>query len=86
MIAARSESCLAVTRTMSDSLERPLTLRERYAVRLHSLICVACVNYLRQIKFMKTESRAVQADLDVHSIGLTGSARSRISDSLREGE
>lgn len=82
-IAARSESCHAVTRKMSDSLDRPLTLRERFAVRLHSLICDACVDYLKQVTLIRdvidTELETSEEEFD----GLNDEARARISEGLR---
>lgn len=35
---------------MSQSLERELTVRERFALRLHLIVCPWCARYLRQIK------------------------------------
>lgn len=82
-VAARSDSCLAVTRAMSDSLERQLTIRERISVRMHSLICDACVNYLDQIKLIRNGARARTESESQDGPGLDEKARQRISNAIR---
>jgi hypothetical protein len=38
-----------VARLVSESLDRPLTFRERLAVRFHIMMCGACTRYRRQL-------------------------------------
>jgi hypothetical protein len=42
-------SCKQVSELVSQSLDRPLTRRQRIAVRLHLLVCIACARFKRQI-------------------------------------
>lgn len=51
-------TCEEATRVCSDELERPLSLREQAAVRLHLMMCSGCANYRRQLR---TLSEVMQA-------------------------
>lgn len=70
---------------MSESLERRLGLVERSKLRLHLLVCVWCVRYLKQIKLLKrvVSQREFNADDNAGPLKLTAEARQRISESLR---
>lgn len=45
--------CDEVARLVSESLDRPLPLPERAALRLHLVYCVACRRYRRQALFLR---------------------------------
>ena len=47
-------SCRKATRLVSDALERPLTRRERWSLRVHLLICSFCRRYRRQLRRLET--------------------------------
>lgn len=72
----------------SESLDRPLTLRERVSVRLHFFYCDPCVNYLRQLKFMREvlrlQSSRAADETGADAPGLSDEARARIKDALRK--
>jgi len=38
---------------MSESMERPLTVREWLELRLHLIVCAWCAHYLQQIEFLR---------------------------------
>ena len=46
-------SCKEVTRLMSEGQERPLTLRERMALKIHTMMCLGCSNYGKQMVFLR---------------------------------
>ena len=54
-------SCRDVTRRISESMDRPLTRRERRALRLHLLICRFCVRYERQLLLIRDTVRRIAA-------------------------
>ena len=56
-LAALSPSCREVARLASESLDRPLSGRERLAMRLHFAICYLCRRYARQTALLHTELR-----------------------------
>lgn len=43
-------NCVQATRLMSDGRERDLTLRERAAIKIHTLMCDGCSNFNVQIQ------------------------------------
>lgn len=51
-LARRLPDCKTITPTLSESVDRELTLKERVVVRLHLFTCEACVLYLDQIRLL----------------------------------
>ena len=47
-----SPNCVDMSRLASRSLDQPLSLRMRFKMRLHYLICVWCKRYFKQLKFL----------------------------------
>jgi hypothetical protein len=45
-------NCRQVSRLQSDLLDRPLSLPQRFGLRLHLLICKWCRRYGKQIRFL----------------------------------
>ena len=52
-IAEHTPKCHDITRLISQSLDRPLPLRTRIAMRIHYLICVWCERYRDQLGFLR---------------------------------
>jgi predicted anti-sigma-YlaC factor YlaD len=44
-------SCMAIAELLTDYLEGALTLSQRVRFQMHIGLCVACRNYLRQMKY-----------------------------------
>ncbi|MEQ1765079.1 MAG: zf-HC2 domain-containing protein [Pyrinomonadaceae bacterium] len=51
-LARRLPDCKTLTPTLSESIDRKLSLKERIVVRLHLFTCEACVRYLEQIRLL----------------------------------
>jgi len=83
-IAARTDSCLQITRKMSESMERPLRAREKFSVWWHSMICRACARYLEQIKLIRNAGVSVARYHVSNEGGLPDEAKRRITDSLTD--
>lgn len=49
-------NCREVTELVLLAEERPLSLGERLAVRMHLLICKACPRFLKQVQLMRRAS------------------------------
>lgn len=45
-------SCKDTSRLVSQSLDRRLSWRERWSVRLHLLICDMCTRFKKQVEFL----------------------------------
>jgi len=52
-IATHTPKCHDITRLISQSMEHPLPLRTRIAMRVHYLICVWCERYRDQLQLMR---------------------------------
>jgi hypothetical protein len=46
-------SCREASRLISESLDRELTRRERWSLRIHAAICTACQRFAKQIKLLR---------------------------------
>jgi hypothetical protein len=82
----RLPPCKQMSVLMSESLERPLTLRERMQLRLHLWICIWCVWYFEHLQILSAAVRARaahDAELDsTTAIQLSLEARERIKRTL----
>jgi len=78
-IAAHTPKCHDITRLISESLDRPLPLRTRLAIKVHLLICVWCERYRKQLGFL---GRALKScpELGAEKMrgGLSPEARTRL--------
>lgn len=54
----RLPSCRQTVAVISQSMERPLSLRERVLLKLHLWICVWCLWYLEHLQTMRNSLRA----------------------------
>jgi len=50
-------SCKQATELMSQGQDRPLTPSERIGLRIHLLFCAGCVNFRRQLDFLRNACR-----------------------------
>ncbi|HEX5337550.1 MAG TPA: zf-HC2 domain-containing protein [Gallionella sp.] len=55
--------CKHNTELLSQSYDRPVTLRERIAMRLHLLMCRGCRNYEKQLAFIRKAARELPKKL-----------------------
>lgn len=84
----RLPACKEMVALMSQSMERPLTLRERVLLRLHLWVCAWCVWYLEQLRLLRASLRArdaAPAAATTHAATLSAEARGRIKRSLERG-
>lgn len=79
-------SCKDVSELVSQSIERRLTRRERWAVQLHLLICAACLRFRRQVEFLHRAARqyAAQGLQAAQQLELSPQARIRIHAALEQ--
>jgi len=52
-------SCKDVSTLMSESLDRKLSLRERFGLKTHLLVCKGCQRMARQMQLLSAASRRV---------------------------
>ena len=77
-------SCKEIVRIISASLDRPLTLRERFLMKMHLFACKPCVRYLNQSEFVSQAMRIMDdaEKMDLFSGTLSDTARTRIKAAL----
>ncbi len=75
-------TCQEVVRILSDSMDRPISLRRRIAVRLHFLICEWCLRYHGQIRLIRTVLRSTEPGAPRDDS--PASSGTRLSDEARE--
>lgn len=50
-------NCKQNTELLSQALDRPITFREKLAIRLHLMMCRGCRNFEKQLAFIRKASR-----------------------------
>lgn len=81
-------SCREAARLTSEAQDHPLAMRQRMALRVHTMMCAACRTYERQILFIDRvfRLRAERGEPSVPtSDGLDAAARERIRARLKQG-
>jgi hypothetical protein len=73
----RLPACQQTVETISQSMERNLTLRESLKLKLHLWICAWCQWYLEHLHLIRDVSRAQDTDL-IPGPNLSSEARERI--------
>ncbi len=86
MIARCGQPCAEVTRLASESLDRELSVLERFRLRIHFLMCVWCERYLLQVRFIRDAIRRYPERLENQEnpppASLPPEARERIKHAL----
>ena len=77
-------ACNAMVRLMSESLERPLSTRERVTLKLHLFVCAWCAGYLKQLRFIRRilQLKASSSESVPVAASLSSAARERIVSTL----
>lgn len=81
----RLPPCEQTVKVISQSLERPLSMRERVLLKLHLWVCMWCVWYMEHLQLIRDTARECQQDLpevDPSSPSLSPEARERIKQQL----
>ena len=76
-LASRTPPCQRVAELCSQALDRPLTLRERLALRLHLAVCVLCARYRAQLRVLRRLARKFGQGVD-ETVTLPPEARDRM--------
>ena len=82
----RLPPCQNTVETISQSMERPLSLKERILLKLHLWICAWCQWYLEHLQLIRESARA-KADETPHlatGTTLSDEARKRIRRNLTD--
>lgn len=52
------KSCQEITRLLSESQERALTVKERILLKMHTIMCFGCGNFEKQMHMLRRMARA----------------------------
>lgn len=79
-------TCKDATRLVSESQERNLGFRERWALRVHLWMCDNCRRFERQIRLLRQAMRimAHRPDSESPAVELPAEARERIRQAIAE--
>lgn len=80
-------TCKQTVEVISESMERPLSIREKVLLKLHLWVCLWCVLYLEHLHTLK-ETLGATKEKDVAiapTPGLSSEARERIKRNLTSG-
>jgi hypothetical protein len=78
-------SCKEVSRLVSESLDRELSLRQRCLLRLHLLMCSLCSRFRRQLLFLREAAHALGNRYELPGQArLSPEARTRIQRALEQ--
>ena len=76
-------SCKHASRLISQSLDRPLSWRERFSLRLHLSLCDMCTRFQRHLHVLRTAVRQLTDKVEQDdSLQLPQQARQRIAQAL----
>ncbi len=76
-------NCKQASQLVSQSLERKLPLRERFALFVHLRVCDACTLFSRQLKLLRQAMQRIGRDVEQDTnIVLSDEARKRIANKL----
>jgi len=78
-------TCRQVSRLQSGALDQPLSLPQRFGLRLHLLVCSWCRRYGKQIRFLRRAAHEHSEELiDATPRKLSPEARERLRRSLSD--
>jgi hypothetical protein len=84
-LARRLPDCKVIVKTLGETLDRRLSLKEKILAKLHLFTCEACERYLKQVKFLHDAAHAHEARQrnEFSSLGLGDKAKERLKETLR---
>ena len=75
--------CKQTSQLISQSLDRSLTLRERFALRLHLLVCKYCKQFSQHLQTIRIALKQMTSSIESNDgIAMPSAAKSRILQSI----
>ena len=75
--------CKQTSQLISQSLDRSLTLRERFALRLHLLVCKYCKQFSQHLQTIRVALKQMTSSIESNDgIAMPSAAKSRILQSI----
>lgn len=74
-------TCKQASQFISASLDRPLTLRERFVLKLHLFICDKCRQFSQHLQTIRVAIKTMVDSIEANnSIKIPSAAKKRITD------
>ncbi len=78
-------NCKEASQLASDVQERPLSLVEKFNAYIHLLICKHCVNFNKQLQFMRKATASANDKVSMEpDTGMSNNTRERIRQQLNQ--
>ncbi len=72
--------CKQTSQLISQSLDRKLTLRERFALQLHLILCKFCKRFSQQLQIIRVSMKSLVDEVEKNdAILMPSDAKERIS-------
>ena len=73
--------CKQTSQLISQSLDRPLTMRERFALKVHLFVCKYCKRFSQQVQTLHVAIKTVVSSIESNNnILMSSAAKKRIAD------
>lgn len=84
-LARRLPDCKDMVKTLGETLDRPLSLKEKILSKLHLFTCEACELYLKQVTFLHQAAHAHEEKMadEFSGMNLSDAAKERLKEMLR---
>lgn len=56
-------NCKQNSELLSQAMDRPITMREKIAMRMHLMMCSGCRNFEKQLEFIRKAAREMPRKL-----------------------
>lgn len=87
-VSILSLSCREASRLISEGLDRDLTLKERWALKLHTILCASCRKFAKQMRLLRgvlgLAPESLRVAVDPQTIELSDERRLAIKRLLSE--
>ncbi len=76
-------SCKQASQIISQSLDRQLTMRERFALKLHLLMCKYCKQFSQQLHALRVALKLAASEIESNdTIKMPSATKKRITDQV----
>ncbi len=85
LIAMGTPSCEVITHKISESLDHPLSRKDRLMIRLHTYSCIFCARYRQQLLVLhEAMNRYAVQYPQTEDIGLSEETKEQIKEKLKK--
>jgi len=75
-------NCRQASELMSQGMDGKLSLKDRWALKVHLMMCRGCASFMHQIRFLRKAGNRWQQHSPSNPTRLSNEAKKRINDAL----